>query len=236
MVTGHIGNWELAGGYVAARGIPLDAIVRGMANPLFDAYINHTREGLGMTIVHDSEAVRRTPRSLRAGRAVAFVADQGAEGPRVDVRSFFRTACQDSSRCRGIRFAFRGPGFVRRCASEAEWTLSSDRRATRGEAHGRHGQRRRRDRRAVHGEVGALGARSSGAVLLAASQVEASTAGYAGRAARSVGVTREGDAGSQTATEISPRQPRAHWDRHRPGHDPRRDPGAAGRAPESDHH
>ena len=80
MVTGHIGNWELAGGYVAARGIPLDAIVRGMANPLFDAYINHTREELGMTIVHDSEAVRRTPRSLRAGRAVAFVADQGAKG------------------------------------------------------------------------------------------------------------------------------------------------------------
>lgn len=80
MVTGHIGNWELAGGYVAARGIPLDAIVRGMANPLFDAYINHTREGIGMTIVHDSEAVRRTPRSLRAGRAVAFVADQGAKG------------------------------------------------------------------------------------------------------------------------------------------------------------
>jgi KDO2-lipid IV(A) lauroyltransferase len=80
MVTGHIGNWELAGGYVAARGIPLDAIARRMANPLFDAYINHTREGLGMTIVHDSDAVRRTPRSLRAGRAVAFVADQGAKG------------------------------------------------------------------------------------------------------------------------------------------------------------
>jgi KDO2-lipid IV(A) lauroyltransferase len=80
MVTGHIGNWELAGAYVAARGIPLDAIVRGMANPLFDAFINHTREGIGMTIVHDSEAVRRTPRSLRDGRAVAFVADQGVLG------------------------------------------------------------------------------------------------------------------------------------------------------------
>jgi KDO2-lipid IV(A) lauroyltransferase len=80
MVTGHIGNWELAGAYVAARGIPLDAIVRGMANPLFDGYINHTREMMGMTIVHDSDAVRRTPRSLRAGRAVAFVADQGVLG------------------------------------------------------------------------------------------------------------------------------------------------------------
>jgi KDO2-lipid IV(A) lauroyltransferase len=80
MVTGHFGNWELAGAYVSARGIPLDAIVRGMANPLFDSYINHTREEMGMTIVHDSEAVRRTPRSLRAGRAVAFVADQGVLG------------------------------------------------------------------------------------------------------------------------------------------------------------
>jgi KDO2-lipid IV(A) lauroyltransferase len=80
LVTGHIGNWELAGSYVAARGIPLDAIVRGMANPLFDAYLNHTREAIGMTIVPDSEAVRRTPRSLRAGRAVAFVADQGVMG------------------------------------------------------------------------------------------------------------------------------------------------------------
>jgi len=80
LVTGHIGNWELAGSYVAARGIPLDAIVRGMANPLFDAYINHTREVIRMTVVHDSEAVRRTPRSLRAGRAVAFVADQGVMG------------------------------------------------------------------------------------------------------------------------------------------------------------
>jgi KDO2-lipid IV(A) lauroyltransferase len=80
MVTGHIGNWELAGAYVAARGIPLDAIVRGMANPLFDTYVNKARDAVGMTVVHDQDAVRRTPRSLRAGRAVAFVADQGVLG------------------------------------------------------------------------------------------------------------------------------------------------------------
>jgi KDO2-lipid IV(A) lauroyltransferase len=80
LVTGHIGNWELAGAYVAARGVPLDAIARGMANPLFDAYVNRAREKTGMTIVHDSEAIKKTPRSLRAGRAVAFVADQGVLG------------------------------------------------------------------------------------------------------------------------------------------------------------
>lgn len=80
LVTGHLGNWELAGAYVAARGVPLDAIVRGMANPLFDHYLNATRARIGMAVVRDREAVRRTPRALREGRAVAFVADQGVMG------------------------------------------------------------------------------------------------------------------------------------------------------------
>jgi len=80
LVTGHLGNWELAGAYVAARGVPMDVIVRTQANPLFDAYINETRGTLGMTVVRDYEAARRTPRSLREGRAVAFVSDQGVMG------------------------------------------------------------------------------------------------------------------------------------------------------------
>ena len=80
LVTGHLGNWELAGAYVAARGVPIDVITREQANPLFDTYLTHTREALNMAVVHDRDAVRRTPRSLRAGRAVAFVSDQGARG------------------------------------------------------------------------------------------------------------------------------------------------------------
>jgi KDO2-lipid IV(A) lauroyltransferase len=80
LVTGHLGNWELAGAYVAARGVPMDVIVRTQGNPLFDTYINETRGALGMTVVRDHEAARRTPRSLRGGRAVAFVSDQGVMG------------------------------------------------------------------------------------------------------------------------------------------------------------
>jgi KDO2-lipid IV(A) lauroyltransferase len=33
-----------------------------------------------MVVVHDAEAVRRTPRALRDGRAIAFLADQGVLG------------------------------------------------------------------------------------------------------------------------------------------------------------
>ena len=79
-VTGHLGNWELGGAYLAARGVPLDVIVRRMQNPLFDRYINDTRTRLGMQVVYDAEAVRRTPRSLRENRAIAFLADQGVKG------------------------------------------------------------------------------------------------------------------------------------------------------------
>lgn len=80
LVTGHLGNWELGGAYIAARGLPIDAVARHMANPLFDRYLTSTRQRIGMTVVHDEDAVRRVPRSLRAGRAVAFLVDQGAVG------------------------------------------------------------------------------------------------------------------------------------------------------------
>lgn len=88
-VTGHVGNWELAGAYTAARGVGLDAVARRMANPLFDAYLTRTRQRLGMTVVHDADAVRRTPRSLRDGRAVAFVSDQGVLGLASTFAPFF---------------------------------------------------------------------------------------------------------------------------------------------------
>ena len=80
IVTGHLGNWELGGAYVAARGLPMQAVARYMENPLFDRYLTRTRERIGMTIVHDDEAVRRVPRALRSGHAVAFLVDQGAVG------------------------------------------------------------------------------------------------------------------------------------------------------------
>lgn len=80
VVTGHLGNWELGGAYLAARGLPIDAVARHMANPLFDRYLTSTRQRIGMTVVHDDQAVRRVPRSLRSKRAVAFLVDQGTVG------------------------------------------------------------------------------------------------------------------------------------------------------------
>ena len=79
-VTGHLGNWELGGSYVAARGVPLEAVARRMENPLFDQYLTETRRRIGMTVIHDADAVRRVPRALREQHSVAFLIDQGAVG------------------------------------------------------------------------------------------------------------------------------------------------------------
>ena len=80
LVSGHLGNWELAGAFVAASGVPLEAVARGMENPLFDGYITETRRSIGMTVIHDADAVRRVPRATREGHAVAMLVDQGAAG------------------------------------------------------------------------------------------------------------------------------------------------------------
>jgi KDO2-lipid IV(A) lauroyltransferase len=81
VVTGHLGNWEIGGSYVAARGVPIDAIARRQENPLFDGFLTRTRQRLGMQVVFDADAVRRTPRALtKENRVVAFLFDQGALG------------------------------------------------------------------------------------------------------------------------------------------------------------
>lgn len=87
--TGHVGSWELAGAYLAARGVPTDAVARRMNNQLFDAYLNKARTDVGMTVVYDNEAVRRIPRAMKEGRLVGLVADQGVMGLASTFVTFF---------------------------------------------------------------------------------------------------------------------------------------------------
>ncbi|MGV3707365.1 MAG: lysophospholipid acyltransferase family protein [Gemmatimonas sp.] len=79
VVTGHIGNWEIAGSYTAVQ-MPFSAVARRMANPIFDAYLTETRAKGGMNMIWDGDAVRMTPRVLRQNHVIAFLADQDGLG------------------------------------------------------------------------------------------------------------------------------------------------------------
>ena len=80
LVAGHLGNWELAGSYIGARGVNIEAVARQMENPLFDAFLTRTRRRIGLEVIWDGDAVRRVPRTLRNNGIVAFLIDQGAAG------------------------------------------------------------------------------------------------------------------------------------------------------------
>lgn len=78
ILTGHIGNWELAGAYLAATGFPLAAVVKAPSNPWMARHTERVREGLGIESVDMPQAKTAIPLALRQNRAVALVADQGA--------------------------------------------------------------------------------------------------------------------------------------------------------------
>ncbi len=76
ILTGHFGNWELGGSAIAAHGVPLDIVARAQTNPLFDEYLERTRQVHGLRVIYREDAPGRILRSLRESRAVALAADQ----------------------------------------------------------------------------------------------------------------------------------------------------------------
>lgn len=92
LVTGHFGNWEIAAAAVAARGVPIAAIVRAQGNRLFDAHLNGVRRRLGVETIYQKDAPRQVPRVLRRGGVVGIVGDQDARRAGVFVPFFGRPA------------------------------------------------------------------------------------------------------------------------------------------------
>jgi len=92
LVAGHLGNWEVGGAALAARGVPMDAVAQKQRNPLFHADVTRNREKLGMRVILRGQAPKEVLRSLRRGRVVGIVADQNAKRSEIFVDFFGRRA------------------------------------------------------------------------------------------------------------------------------------------------
>jgi KDO2-lipid IV(A) lauroyltransferase len=77
VVTGHIGNWELAGAYLAELGVPVTAVARRQRGG-FGRRLRAAREALGIEIIDHDQGAAPVVRALRSGRCVTLVADQHA--------------------------------------------------------------------------------------------------------------------------------------------------------------
>lgn len=85
MVTGHFGNWEMAGYLFGLFGFPSDSVYRPLDNPYLDRFIRKFRERTGQRMIAKKD-VDRMVGVLERGGLLSFLADQdaGQRGPFVE--------------------------------------------------------------------------------------------------------------------------------------------------------
>lgn len=129
LLTGHLGNWEIGGASIAARGIPIDVVGKGMSNRGFERQLFEARERLGMRVIDMGDAPRESLRTLGRGRVLGLLPDQSAHRGGIVVPFFGRPA----STARGpalfaaragapvwVAFAVREPGPEQRYTATLE--------------------------------------------------------------------------------------------------------------------
>jgi len=93
ILTGHLGCWELLGGWLArelrARGLGGLGVVTGtVRNPAVDRLLQDRRRSLGMTVLPREAGARPLLRHLRSGGIVAVLQDQNTQVQNLDIPFF----------------------------------------------------------------------------------------------------------------------------------------------------
>jgi len=114
--TAHVGNWEVMGVAMSARGNPLNSVARGVETGAYDRFLRGLREVHGQRIVDFQGAIKEGGRLLTSGKNLAFVADQHAPVNRIWV-PFFGVPAGMIKTPAGMARRYRVPmivGFCRR--------------------------------------------------------------------------------------------------------------------------
>lgn len=78
LITGHLGNWEVLGYFIALLGFPIEALARPIDNPLINRWLLEIRQRRGLRVLTKWNATDRMVEVLRGGGALGFIADQNA--------------------------------------------------------------------------------------------------------------------------------------------------------------
>jgi Kdo2-lipid IVA lauroyltransferase/acyltransferase len=92
IVTGHYGNWELAGFALGLFGFRSYAIARVLDNPHLERFLKQFRQRTGQTLIAKKHDFERLNESLKLGGKVATLGDQDAGSRGVFVNFFNKPA------------------------------------------------------------------------------------------------------------------------------------------------
>jgi KDO2-lipid IV(A) lauroyltransferase len=76
LLSGHVGNWELAGVALAAQGYPVAAVGKRLSNAAVDRRVIELRQRFGSRIIPHRLAVGQVLRGLGRGELIGFLMDQ----------------------------------------------------------------------------------------------------------------------------------------------------------------
>jgi KDO2-lipid IV(A) lauroyltransferase len=77
-LTGHYGNWEMAGYVFGMFGFPTVSVARALDNPYLERYLRSFRERTGQQLIPKTGGFDQMVEVLRSNRALSFLADQDA--------------------------------------------------------------------------------------------------------------------------------------------------------------
>jgi KDO2-lipid IV(A) lauroyltransferase len=78
MVSGHFGNWEFLGRWLAVHGYPLNVVAHEARNPEVTRLMKNTREGTGAQVLFRGSSARAVLKALKQNQIVALLPDQNA--------------------------------------------------------------------------------------------------------------------------------------------------------------
>jgi KDO2-lipid IV(A) lauroyltransferase len=111
IVTGHYGNWEMAGYAFGLMGFKTYAVARPLDNPFLEACLRRFREGTGLTILSKKGDLGQMRTVLAQGGKVSILADQAA-GPRGLWVDFFGRPASTHKAVALLALQFRVPLIV----------------------------------------------------------------------------------------------------------------------------
>jgi Kdo2-lipid IVA lauroyltransferase/acyltransferase len=97
VVSGHFGNWELAGYAMALLGCPTSVIARPLDNPFLDRFLRDFRKRNGQTLLAKKGELDRVEVILKQTGTVSLLADQDAGQRGLFVDFFGRPASTHKS-------------------------------------------------------------------------------------------------------------------------------------------
>lgn len=141
LLSGHYGNWEMAGYLFGVFGFPPNSVARTLDNPYLDEFLRSFRERTGQKMIPKTGGYEQMLEVLRGGGVLSFLADQDAGQNGMYVEFFGRLASTHKAIALlaiehrapvVVGYARRiGPGFRYEVGCEAviepeEWTGTAD--------------------------------------------------------------------------------------------------------------